>query len=257
VSGAQGVGARASNKFRVLPHGGGAPEGGPHELRSIQGGYRRRIENTQGELQVVPDRRSKDDAVSPALTSMSDLSVSVPQISPPQSLDDCMKSLQQIVPLLPAGASVFVIGITLPAVNGAMAGSSTPKLVDAADNPARSDALAPTESMGGQAVSESPVVQTPLEIVRAERRERPNRLRKTSEWAELLGMSARALRRAVDNGALAHEAKPDGRDHGATVIRSDVMEAFVALVEAVDRGTCDTPPWWQHVFGKKAWAHSA
>lgn len=257
MSRAHGVGWSAQNTNRMLPHGGGASGSRAHELRTLQGGYRQRIENSQGGLQVVPDRRSKDDAASPAPTSMPDLSVAVPEITPPQSLDDCMKALQQLVPLLPAGASVFVIGITLPAVNGGAARTSTLALVDGEKESTRTDVTVLTDATGGKPVGEPPVERTPLEIIRSERRERPNRLRKTAEWASLLGTSARALRRAIEAGALAHEAKPDGRDHGAIVIRPEVIEAFLATVEAVERGKCAQPDWWNRVFGKKAWAHTA
>jgi hypothetical protein len=168
-----------------------------------------------------------------------------------------MRALQQLVPLLPAGASVFVIGMTLPAVNGAAAATSTLKLVGTENNSARSDAPVPTDTMGGQVIPESAVVPTPLEVVRVERRERPNRLRKTAEWASLLGTSARRLNRAIKAGALSYEAKPDGRDHGAIVIRPEVLELFLATVDAVERGKCDPPEWWNRVEGKRSWAHSA
>lgn len=256
MSQALAVGASAQ-KTNPVRRCGGAPEGRPHERRALQGGYRQRIENAQGGLQVVPDHRSKDDAASPALTSMPDLSIAVPEITPPQSLDACMKALQRLVPSLPAGASVFVIGITLPAVNDAAAGMSTLALVDGAEASSRSEVCIPSEAREGKSVGELPAERTPLEIIRVERRERPGRLRKTAEWARLVGLPVRALLRAVDANALSTESKPDGRDHGAKLIRPEVLEAFLATKEAVERGACDPPEWWNRVFGKKAWAHSA
>lgn len=223
----------------------------------IDKGYRRRTESSQRVLQVLPGHRSTEDTAPPIATSMSDTLAVLSGLTPPQSIDSYMKALQQLLPSLPAGATVFMVGITLPAANGAVANTSALPLVDGAGETARSDVPAPMETKRGQAVPESSVARTPLEILRAERRERPNRMRKTAEWAGLLGTSARALRRAVEAGAISYEAKPDGRDHGAIVIRPEVLEAYLATVDAVERGQCDPPEWWNRVFGKKAWAHSA
>ena len=224
---------------------------------SAQRGYRQHSESSQSGLQVVRDRRSLDDTAPPTVAPMSQTPENIAPDSQAQSLDLYMEAMKKMLPSLPAGASVFVFAITLPASTNAAPEAGAPPALAISRDDAPPSETSTAKPKGAAELPAASLKRTPLELVRVERSERPNRLRKTAEWAELVGMSARALRRAVDNGALAHEAKPDGRDHGATVIRAEVLEAFLALVEAVDRGACDTPPWWKDVFGKKTWAHTA
>lgn len=189
---------------------------------------------------------------------MSQPSVVLPESNPSPAIDTYIKALQPLLLSLPAGTSVFVVGITLPTSNDAVAGTKTLALMEDASGTSQNDAPVPGQSDRGQAPAESPAVAgTPLEIVRRERRERPHRLLKTPEWASLLRTSARMLNRAIKAGALPYEVKSDGRDHGAIVIRPEVLEAFLATAEAVERGKCDPPEWWNRVFGKKAWARTA
>jgi hypothetical protein len=169
-----------------------------------------------------------------------------------------MDALKNLLPSLPAGASVFMVTITMPASSpDAEVQSAPPAPAMSRDEDVSLSETSGIRPGGNEEMPKPSLAQTPLERVRQERRERPNRLRKTAEWASLLGTSARALRRAVEAGALPYEAKPDGRDHGAIVIRPEVLEAFLATEETVRRGQCAPPEWWNRVFGRKAWANPA
>ena len=138
--------------------------------------------------------------------------------------------------LVPAAWSA-VSGATMPS------GSPRPESVEADDS-------APRSPVG----SEAGLRPTALQRVRQLRTTQPDLTLKPREWSALLGVSAREINRAIDAGALPFTAKDDGRDHGAKLVHIDHMEAFLATVEAIERGSMDPTAWWTDVRGPKAWA---
>ena len=72
---------------------------------------------------------------------------------------------------------------------------------------------------------------------------------KPREWAPITRLSEREIRRAMRAGALRSTEKGDGRDHGALVVTVDAMEAYLAIVDSVERGQEEPPAWWASVRG--------
>jgi len=158
--------------------------------------------------------------------------------------------LQRLLPTLPAGASVFIVSVTLPGPGAAVPTVlEDPSVISGADS-----ASAAPEPCAIEIPAAPSKNWTPLNRAAEERRRDPDKLEKPSVWAGRLGVSARALSRAIACGALHHETKRDGKDHGAKIIAPAALEAFLANVEAVKSGQCDAPKWWVPVFGKRAWA---
>lgn len=158
--------------------------------------------------------------------------------------------LQRLLPTLPAGASVFLVSVTVPGP-----GVAVPSVPDAPPVSSGANSASGTpESCSVEMPAAPKNNRTPLNRTAEERRRDPDQLEKPSVWAGRLGVSARALSRAIACGALHHETKRNGKDHGAKVIAPAALEAFLANVEAVKSGQCDAPAWWITVFGKRAWA---
>jgi hypothetical protein len=95
--------------------------------------------------------------------------------------------------------------------------------------------------------SESPVL-----FLQRLRRNKGLISKKPKEWASLLGISAASLLRAMDEEALGWTHKPDGRDHGARLVRVDHLQAHLALLDAVERGVVAPPVWCAAVQGGHA-----
>jgi hypothetical protein len=68
------------------------------------------------------------------------------------------------------------------------------------------------------------------------------------EWARVITrISERELKRAVQFGALASEARGVGKDHRAQVIRVADLVRYLTSCDAVRSGRAQMPAWWQNV----------
>jgi hypothetical protein len=74
---------------------------------------------------------------------------------------------------------------------------------------------------------------------------------KAHEWAPIVGLSEREIKRAITAGAVPSTTKGEGRDNGARLVRIDDMEALVSTINAVERGTAEEPAWWPEVRAKR------
>lgn len=158
--------------------------------------------------------------------------------------------LQAILQAFPARTKLLVIAAELPD------GSSDVRvLADRTDADTSRDAFGDAVTANGEAAERAGVrALGAVERLQQLITRRGSVSCKPREWAHVTGLSARELRRAIDAGALPHEAKTDGRDHGAKLINADAMLAYLATVTAVERGQMAAPGWWTLVRGKRATA---
>lgn len=159
-------------------------------------------------------------------------------------------ALARLLPILPPGSVVLIVGTMMT--------DSEEKRPTAAERP--SDPLgvrshpATTVSAPHVAANEGKSTVSALEQVSEIVQTNSEEKATPAEWARRLGLSARALVRAIDVGALKYETKRDGKDHGAKLVRADAVMSFLATVEAVKHGQCAAPGWWHRVFGRRAWS---
>ena len=76
--------------------------------------------------------------------------------------------------------------------------------------------------------------------------------RRLRDWARLLDLSERELRRAVQERAVVATPKPDGRDHGTPMITAHDLRAYLELVVAVELSRVEAPKWWRAVRRRAA-----
>ncbi len=169
-----------------------------------------------------------------------------PLIHPPGR--DDMTDLRSILEAFPAGTKLLVVAAELPEDTRNSRGRA-----------AEGNALPQAALQIADAALDSSGQSTPLDellLTRLQqlRERRGNIALKPKEWSATTGISVRELRRAICAGAVMHEAKEDGRDHGAKLITADAMLAFLATVFAVERGRLSAPEWWTEVRGKRATA---
>lgn len=159
----------------------------------------------------------------------------------------CMPDLRSILQAFPAGTKLVVVAAELPD------GSRELRVVGGEGNTTSQATLqAPEASRAGSGAQEMALDELLLDRLQQLREQRGNVALKPKEWSQITRISARELRRAICAGAVPHEAKEDGRDHGAKLITVEAMLGYLATVFAVERGRMDAPAWWAEVRGRRA-----
>ena len=168
-----------------------------------------------------------------------------------------MTDIIEIVRSLPAGSRVVIIEATLPdgtTFAGVVPPPSDPAGAEPPPEPG-AQTPKPDSADGDQRVGDRLTMSlrpTPLETARRIAAEDETRSLKPREWAEVLGMSAREISRAVEAGAVGHLRKKEGRDHGARVVSAAAMVQLLATIDAVERLQLEPPAWWDDVRGRRA-----
>lgn len=157
-----------------------------------------------------------------------------------------MPDLRSILQAFPAGTTLLVVAAELPD------GSREMRVVGEKNSTSQA-ALQPSDaSRAASGAQEMALDELLLDRLQQLLKQRGNVALKPKEWSQITRISVRELRRAICAGAMPHEAKEDGRDHGAKLITVEVMLGYLATVFAVERGRMDAPAWWPEVRGRRA-----
>lgn len=115
----------------------------------------------------------------------------------------------------------------------------------------------PREGAGEGAVTEAPAAKdaggpgvevAALDQALAYQENHPAARLSARQWSRVISkISEREFDRAVDAGALAFEARGEGKGHRARVIRAQEMVRYLGLCEAVQAGREPMPAWWHEV----------
>lgn len=138
------------------------------------------------------------------------------------------EDIEALLARLPAGARLSVVTVELPAITTErQAMAAAPFFAERTPEP---------EMARGRSTSER------LETLRRQRG--LDAALKLREWKEYVPLSEREMERAIRFRALAAQEKGAGRDHAALTISIREMEAYLATVDAVERGAIEPPGWW-------------
>lgn len=138
------------------------------------------------------------------------------------------EDIEALLARLPAGARFSVATVELP--------------VTATERQTTTAAPTFAERWPGQEEARGLSTSERLEALRRQRG--LDAALKLREWKEYVPLSEREMERAIRYHALVAHEKGDGRDHAALTVSIRDMEAYLATVDAVERGAIEPPGWW-------------